>query len=158
MNRKNNKEEIIVPALRNGTVIDHIPSDKLFQVMSLLHLDRLRSEMIFGYNVGSLKMKGHSKSIIKISDRYFSDQELNQLSVICPNVTLNVIHEYEVAEKRQVVMPDELRGIMLCANPKCITNHEPMETRFKVIDKEKGEIRCHYCEKEQHISPENIIK
>jgi aspartate carbamoyltransferase regulatory subunit len=158
MNKKTNKEEIIVPALRNGTVIDHIPSDKLFKVMTLLHLDRLKSQMIFGYNVGSLRMKDRTKSIIKVSDRYFSSQELNQLSVICPNVTLNVIHEYEVVEKRQVVMPDELHGIMKCANPKCITNHEPMETRFKVIDKEKGVIRCHYCEKEQVISPDNIIK
>ena len=73
MGKTNNKQEIMVPALRNGTVIDHIPSDKLFQVMSLLHLDTLKSEMIFGYNVGSLKMKG-GKSIIKVSDRYFSDQ------------------------------------------------------------------------------------
>ena len=55
MNKKTNKEEIIVPALRNGTVIDHIPSDKLFKVMTLLHLDRLKSQMIFGYNVGSLR-------------------------------------------------------------------------------------------------------
>ena len=52
MGKTNNKQEIMVPALRNGTVIDHIPSDKLFQVMSLLHLDTLKSEMIFGYNVG----------------------------------------------------------------------------------------------------------
>ena len=157
MGKTNNKQEIMVPALRNGTVIDHIPSDKLFQVMSLLHLDTLKSEMIFGYNVGSLKMKG-GKSIIKVSDRYFSDQELNQLSVIAPNVTLNVIKEYEVCEKRQVVMPDELHGIVKCANPKCITNHEPTTTRFKVVDKEHGIIRCHYCEKEQTIDPGKLIK
>lgn len=152
-----NKQEIMVPALRNGTVIDHIPSDKLFEVVSLLHLDTLKSEMIFGYNVGSLKMKG-GKSIIKVSDRYFSDQELNQLSVIVPNVTLNVIRDYEVCEKRQVVMPNELKGIVRCANPKCITNHEPMTTRFKVTDKERGIIRCHYCEKEQVIDPTRLIK
>ncbi len=147
----------MVPALRNGTVIDHIPSDKFFQVVSILHLDSLKSEMIFGHNVGSLKMPG-GKSIIKISDRYFSDEELNQISVVVPNVTLNVIKEYEVCEKRQVVLPDELHGIVKCANPKCITNHEPMTTRFKVTDKEKGTIRCHYCEKEQTIDPENLIK
>lgn len=157
MGKNLNKQEIMVPALRNGTVIDHIPSDKLFEVVSLLHLDAMKSEMIFGYNVGSLKMRG-GKSIIKVSDRYFSDQELNQLSVIVPNVTLNVIRDYEVVEKRQVVMPAELKGIVRCANPKCITNHEPMTTRFKVTDKERGTIRCHYCEKEQVIDPTRLIK
>lgn len=156
MTKKINNNEIMVPALRNGTVIDHIPSDKLFEVVSILHLDKIKTEMIFGYNLGSLKMD--TKSIIKVSDKYFSDQELNQLSVVVPNVTLNIIKDYEVVEKREVVMPDELKGIVKCANPKCITNHEPMETRFKVIDKEAGLIRCHYCEKEQVIDPEKIIK
>lgn len=155
---KKNKEEIIVPALRNGTVIDHIPSDRLFQVMSILHLEKIKSPMMIGYNVGSVKMKGQNKSIIKVADRYFSDQELDQLSVIVPNVTLNVIKEYEVCEKRKVVIPDKLIGVVECANPQCITNHEPMTTRFKVIDKEKGIIRCHYCEKEQLVDPSKIIK
>lgn len=153
---KDSKQQIMVPALKNGTVIDHIPTDKLFQVVTLLHLDRMKSEMIFGYNVGSDKM-GH-KSIIKVSDRFFSDEELNQLAVVCPNVTLNVIKNYEVSEKRKVSLPDELRGIVSCANPKCITNHEPMQTRFRVVDKERGIIRCHYCEKEQVIDPAKIIR
>lgn len=153
---KDSKQQIMVPALKNGTVIDHIPTDKLFQVVTLLHLDRMKSEMIFGYNVGSDKMG--RKSIIKVSDRYFSDEELNQLAVVCPNVTLNVIKNYEVSEKRKVSLPDELRGIVSCANPKCITNHEPMQTRFRVVDKERGIIRCHYCEKEQVIDPAKIIR
>jgi len=156
MCKKNVRGEIFVHALRNGTVIDHIPTDKLFAVVSLLHLDKLKNQIIFGYNLDSKKIG--SKSIIKISDKYFSNEELNQLSVLAPNVTLNIVKEYEIIEKHKVVMPDELHGIVKCANPKCITNNEPMQTHFKVVDKQKGIIRCHYCEKEQVINAMRLIR
>ncbi len=67
---------------------------------------------------------------------------------------LNIIRDYEVVEKKEVQMPDELRGIVKCANPKCITNNEPMTTLFHVVDKNEGILKCHYCEKE--LSKENI--
>ena len=156
MCKKNNKGEMFVRALKNGTVIDHIPSDKLFAVVSLLHLDKLKNRIIIGFNLNSEKIG--KKSIIKVSDKYFSSEELNQLSVLAPNVTLNVIKEYEIIEKYKVEMPDELNGIIKCANPKCITNNEPMTTRFKIIDKQKGIIRCLYCEKNQIIDPEKLIR
>lgn len=155
-NKKNNKGEMFVRALKNGTVIDHIPSDKLFAVVSLLHLDKLKNRIIIGFNLNSEKIG--KKSIIKVSDKYFSSEELNQLSVLAPNVTLNIIKEYEIIEKYKVEMPDELNGIIKCANPKCITNNEPMTTRFKIIDKQKGIIRCLYCEKNQIIDPEKLIR
>lgn len=156
MCKKNNKGEMFVRALKNGTVIDHIPSDKLFAVVSLLHLDKLKNRIIIGFNLNSEKLG--KKSIIKVSDKYFSSEELNQLSVLAPNVTLNIIKEYEIIEKYKVEMPDELNGIIKCANPKCITNNEPMTTRFKIIDKQKGIIRCLYCEKNQIIDPEKLIR
>ena len=156
MCKKNNKGEMFVRALKNGTVIDHIPSDKLFAVVSLLHLDKLKNRIIIGFNLNSEKIG--KKSIIKVSDKYFSSEELNQLSVLAPNVTLNIIKEYEIIEKYKVEMPDELNGIIKCANPKCITNTEPMTTRFKIIDKQKGIIRCLYCEKNQIIDPEKLIR
>ena len=156
MCKKNNKGEMFVRALKNGTVIDHIPSDKLFAVVSLLHLDKLKNRIIIGFNLNSEKIG--KKSIIKVSDKYFSSEELNQLSVLAPNVTLNIIKEYEIIEKYKVEMPDELNGIIKCANPKCITNNEPMTTRFKIIDKQKGIIRCLYCEKNQSIDPEKLIR
>ena len=88
-----NKQALQVAALKNGTVIDHIPSEKLFTVVQL--------------------------------------------------------RDYEVVEKKEVRMPDELYGIVKCANPKCITNNEPMPTLFHVIDKDNCIVKCHYCEKEQ---------
>lgn len=146
------KKELQVAALENGTVIDHIPSDKLFTVVSLLDLQHLDSNITIGNNFVSKKLG--KKGIIKIANRFFTDEEINRLSVVAPNMKLNIIRHYEVVEKKAVEMPEELKGIVKCNNPKCITNNEPMTTWFHVIDKKCGIIKCHYCEKEQQI--ENI--
>lgn len=136
-------------------MIDHIPSNKLLAVVSLLHLENVSSPVTVGYNLKSRKMG--KKSLIKIADRYFTDEEINQLSVVSPNVTLCIIKNYDVVEKKQVKMPDELSGIVRCHNPKCITNNEPMRTLFHVVDKEKGIIKCHYCEKEQSLEKAKLV-
>ena len=143
----NEKKELQVAALENGTVIDHIPSEKLFTVVSLLGLEHMSNNITIGFNLESKKLG--KKGIIKIADKFFTDDEINRIAVVAPNVKLNIIRNYEVAEKRELVLPDELIGIVKCANPKCITNNEPMPTRFHVIDKERCIIKCHYCEKEQ---------
>lgn len=150
------REELMVAAIENGTVIDHIPVSKLFEVVRLLHLEDIKaSSIMIGYNLKSKKMV--NKSIIKISDKFFSDSELNQLSVVAPNVSLCIIREYEVVEKKKVVLPDDIRGIVRCGNPKCITNNEPMDTFFHVTDRAKGIIRCRYCEKEQSLEQVRLI-
>ena len=150
------RQELQVAALENGTVIDHIPSSKLFQVISLLHIEELNSSATVGYNLKSKKMG--QKSIIKIADKFFSDDEINQLSVVAPNVTLSTIRDYEVVEKKEVHMPEELIGIVRCDNHKCITNNEPgMDTLFHVVDKEQGTLKCHYCEKTQQIENVKLV-
>ena len=143
----NEKKELQVAALKNGTVIDHIPSEKLFTVVSLLGLEHMSNNITIGFNLESKKLG--KKGIIKIADKFFTDDEINRIAVVAPNVKLNIIRNYEVAEKRELILPNELIGIVKCANPKCITNNEPMPTRFHVIDKDHCVIKCHYCEKEQ---------
>ena len=151
------REALMVAAIENGTVIDHIPSSKLFQVVRLLHLEDVRnSSVMVGYNLQSKKMG--RKSIIKVSDKFFTDAELNTLSVVAPNVTLCIIKDYEVVEKKSVTLPEELRSIVRCNNPKCITNNEPMQTVFHVSDRENGLLRCHYCGKEQHVEDVKVIE
>ena len=137
------EKQLLVAAIENGTVIDHIPSEKLFAVVNLLHLDRMTSAVTIGYNLESKELG--KKSIIKMADKFFTDEELNQLAVICPNLTLCIIHDYEITEKRTVALPDELKGIVKCANPKCITNNEPMKTHFHVHGNERNALKCHYC-------------
>ena len=151
------RQELMVAAIKNGTVIDHIPSNKLFQVVRLLHLEdkNVESEVMIGYNLPSKKMG--NKSIIKISEKFFTDAELNVLSVVAPNVTLCVIRDYEVVEKKRVTLPQEIIGIVKCGNPKCITNNEPMQTVFNVVDKVHGILKCHYCDKEQYIENVELV-
>ena len=144
-----NKKERLLAAIKNGTVIDHIPVEKTFDVVNLLQLQHLSTPVTIGYNLSS-KMVG-TKGIIKVSDKFFTDDEISRLSVVAPNVVLNIIKDYEVVEKKKVETPDELRGIVKCNNPKCITNNEPMDTIFNVIDKEHGILKCHYCDKEQKM-------
>ena len=147
------KKELQVAALENGTAIDHIPSCQLFKVASLLGLDKMDNTITIGNNLHSNKMG--SKGMIKIADKFFKEDEINRIALVAPNVMLNIIRDYEVVEKKTVVLPDELIGLVKCNNPKCITNNEPMATRFHAIDKEKGTIKCHYCERK--INKEDIV-
>lgn len=150
-----NKTERQVAAIKNGTVIDHIPAEKTYQVVNLLQLETLDTPVTIGYNYPSNKIG--RKGIIKVSDKFFTDEEISRLSVVAQDVVLNIIHDYEVVEKKTVKTPDELRGIVKCNNPKCITNNEPMNTVFHVVNKEKGIIKCHYCDKEQFIEKVELV-
>ena len=150
-----NKTERQVAAINNGTVIDHIPAEKTYQVVNLLQLETLDTPVTIGYNYPSNKIG--RKGIIKVSDKFFTDEEISRLSVVAQNVVLNIIHDYEVVEKKTVKTPDELRGIVKCNNPKCITNNEPMNTVFHVVNKEKGILKCHYCDKEQFIEKVELV-
>ena len=117
------RQELLVAALESGTVIDHIPSSKLFEVVNLLHLEQMKTSITVGYNLKSKKM-GH-KSIIKIAGKFFSDEEL--------------------------------KGIVKCANPKCITNNEPMKTYFHAVPGKEGVLRCHYCNKEVDLDHVKLV-
>ena len=133
-----NKTERQVAAIKNGTVIDHIPAEKTYQVVNLLQLETLDTPVTIGYNYPSNKIG--RKGIIKVSDKFFTDEEISRLSVVAQNVVLNIIHDYEVVEKKTVKTPDELRGIVKCNNPKCITNNEPMNTVFHVVNKDRKSV------------------
>ena len=150
-----NKNEMLVAAIKNGTVIDHIPTEKTYQVVNLLGLENLSTPVTIGYNYRSKKLK--RKGIIKAEDKFFTDEEISRLSVVAPNIVLNIIKDYEVVAKKPVVTPNDLSGIVKCNNPKCITNNEPMRTLFHVTDKENGIFKCHYCEKEQNIDKVELV-
>ena len=77
------------------------------------------------------------------------------LYLVAPNANINVIRNYEIVDKHRVSLPDEIVDIVKCGNPKCISNNEPMSTRFHVVDRENRVIRCHYCERE--VSGDDII-
>ena len=152
---KNNKQALQVSALCNGTVIDHIPADKLFAVVNLLEIPKMSNNVTIGYNLESKKLG--KKGLIKISDRFFTDDEINKISVIAPNIVLNTIRDYNVVEKREVKMPDEIHNIIKCNNLNCITNNEPMATHFYVANRETHTLKCRYCEKEVSLDDINLL-
>ena len=141
------KKELQVSAVENGTVIDHIPAEKLFDVINVLGIQNLENTVTFGYNLISSKLG--KKGIIKIWDKFLKDDEINKLALVAPTAKINIIKDFEVAEKKAVMVPEHVEGIVKCVNPKCITNNEPMATLFHVTDKDNCIVKCHYCEKEQ---------
>jgi len=147
------KKELQVAAIENGTAIDHIPSENLFKVASLLELEKMDHRITIGNNLISKKMG--SKGVIKIADKFFEEDEINRIALVAPNVVLNIIRDYEVIEKKYISLPERIVGIVKCNNPKCITNNEPMLSRFDVIDREHVTLKCHYCERK--INKENIL-
>lgn len=143
---------MLVAAIENGTVIDHIPSGKTYQVAQLLKLADLETPVTIGYNFPSKKLE--KKGLIKVENKWFTDEEISRLSVVAPNIVLNIIRNFEVVEKKTVRTPDEIRGIVKCNNPKCVTNNEPMRTHFHVAN---GILTCHYCEMEQDINKVELV-
>lgn len=140
---KNNILE--VSAIKDGTVIDHIPAENLFMVINILRLEKIKETITFGTNFLSKKLG--KKAIIKLSNVFFKDNDINRIALVAPEAKLNIIKDYKVVEKRVVEVPDEIQGIIKCVNPKCITNHERIVTKFLVVDKKKIKLRCNYCEK-----------
>ena len=146
-------KQLVVSALENGTVLDHIPADNVYKALDLLGLKDIDNQITIGINLNS-KAQGR-KGIIKIENRFFEDEELGKLALIAPMATVNVIRDFKVVEKKKVELPKEVIGIAKCRNPKCVTNHQPVKTWFKTIDNgNEISLLCHYCEKitdQKHI-------
>ena len=138
-------KQLSVSAIENGTVIDHVPAKNLFKVIQILGLDKIENQITFGTNLESKKLG--RKAIIKISELFFKDEDINKIALVAPDAKLNIIRGYEVVEKKVVEVPDVITGIARCMNPKCITNYEHVTTRFRVIAKKNVALKCHYCEK-----------
>lgn len=140
-------KKLQVSAIENGSVIDHIPASRLFDVINILSLNIYENQITFGTNLESKRLG--RKAIIKVSDRFFQPDEINKIALFAPDATLIVIRDFKVVEKKKVELPDELKGYVKCVNPNCITTHESIPTHFKVIKKPDMDVQlsCHYCEK-----------
>ncbi|RLD31600.1 MAG: aspartate carbamoyltransferase regulatory subunit [Bacteroidetes bacterium] len=152
MNTK--RTELKVSAIRNGTVIDHIPSENVFQVFKILNLDNTSRQVYFGTNLDSKKYG--KKGIIKISNKYFENEEISKIAIVAPTATIIEIKDYDVTKKGKVTLPENINNIVKCFNPKCVTNHQNVPTSFRVIEDHKGKMKllCKYCEKT--MGQENI--
>lgn len=141
------KKELAVAALRNGTVIDHIPPRAVFRIVEMLGLSNETGAITIGNNLPSERFG--LKGIIKVSDREFELEDINRIALVAPSAIINTIRDYEVVSKVTVELPDEIMGLVTCPNPKCITRNEPMPSHFhKVLTDGHTRLRCHYCEHE----------
>jgi aspartate carbamoyltransferase regulatory subunit len=139
------RKELKVNAIENGTVIDHIPTHSVFQVINILGLNECDNQILFGTNLESKKYG--KKGIIKVSGRYFDPDDVNKIALVAPIATLIEIKNFKVVEKKHVSIPDEVNTFVKCVNPNCITNHEDVTTKFRVTDKKEVKLMCEYCEK-----------
>ena len=154
---KNNKSELKIKAIENGTVIDHITANKALHILKILELpDAETRNVTVAMNVSSGEIG--RKDIVKIENRELDHEELNQVALIAPKATINIIRNYEPVKKDKIILPDKISSIIKCTNPKCITNYEnePITPLFNVINKYPPVVRCHYCE--NLIKTEDIDK
>ena len=139
------KIERKIPAIKDGSVIDHIPSRDTFRIMRVLDPQEFIHPISVTLNLESKKMG--KKGVIKIDTRILTKNEVNKIAILAPYATVSIIKNYEVVEKIQVKIPSELVGIINCTNPICVTNKEEVRTNFKVIREDPVEVKCHYCER-----------
>ncbi|KZX14983.1 aspartate carbamoyltransferase regulatory chain [Methanobrevibacter cuticularis] len=140
------KPEMKVEAIKNGTVIDHIAANKSLHVLKILNLPNGDTNVTIAMNVSSHAAK--RKDIVKIENRELDSSELDQISLIAPDATINIIRDYDVVAKDKVHFMKELNSIIKCSNPKCITNtKEPINSKFYLLKTSPILLRCHYCER-----------
>jgi aspartate carbamoyltransferase regulatory subunit len=135
-----------VLAIKNGTVIDHIPAGKALRIINILKLQNFENVITIGKNLPS---KTHGKKdIIKIENLELNSDQVNQVALIAPLAKINIIKNYQVIKKFKVAVPEVLVDIVTCPNPKCVTNKEQGGTKFlTVFKKNKFQLKCHHCER-----------
>lgn len=151
-----NKMAKQIEFIQNGTVIDHIKAGEALKVLEILklveHIQKGRCKVMIGCNFESARIG--VKDIIKISNGYLTQRELNQISLLAPNASISVIRNYKIVDKYQLSIEEEIQNVIACNNAGCITNHESMPTRFYNLNSDLLEFQCHYCE--MIIEKENI--
>ena len=135
-----------VAAIKDGTVIDHLPSGSAIIILQLLKLFPGRHRISLGLNFNSASMG--FKDLIKIENRYLTEKEAHDIAVFAPQATINTIKNYQLTSKISAKLPAIVERILVCPNLRCITNCESVDTLFSIEEhKQKVMLRCHFCEK-----------
>ena len=140
------KRELKVKSIKNGTVIDHIKQNRASNILSMLNLPDDETTIMVAINVESSHMD--KKDIIKIESRELSEEEVDKLALLAPQASVNIIRNYEIVNKYNLHLTDEITDVVNCSNPNCISNSdEPIQHKFYLQSKEPVLLRCHYCER-----------
>lgn len=151
-------KEFKVTPIKNGTVIDHITCNMALKVLSILGITEGGVNSTVSVLMHVPSGKANWKDVVKIEDRELDAKEVDKIALIAPFATINIIRNYNVAEKHRVKLPDCVKGIVKCSNLNCITNlKEPVESRFEVISYDPPNLKCWYCEREIEDISEHIV-
>ncbi len=132
-----------IDSIKNGVVIDHIKAGKSMELYRFLNLESLDSQVAIIKNAPSKKMG--RKDIIKIDGKI--EPDLDILGYIDPDITVNIIKDGALAEKKHLELPERIINVIKCKNPRCITSTEQeIKHVFRLADRNKREYRCIYCE------------
>lgn len=153
--RNGKMQTLEVSAIEEGTVIDHLPSEKVLKIVAALDVDRDNCVTI-GLNLQSKKKE--KKGIIKIAGRELQEAELNKIAVLAPEVTVNTIKGYVVVKKKKIVLRNIEPNTISCPNPNCITNHQNIPTKYIIVEKQPLKLRCYFCERSLNDDEINFNK
>ncbi|KII77535.1 aspartate carbamoyltransferase regulatory subunit [Vibrio renipiscarius] len=138
--------QLQVEAIKNGTVIDHIPAQIGIKVLKLFSMHKSNQRVTVGLNLPSSAL-GH-KDLIKIENVFVSEEQASKLALYAPHATVNQIEDYQVVRKLALELPEQVTGVFECPNSNCITHGEPVDSSFKVFAKNNDvRLKCKYCEK-----------
>lgn len=138
--------QLQVEAIKNGSVIDHIPANVGIKVLKLFKMHKTNQRVTVGLNLPSSALG--AKDLIKIENIFISEDQANQLALYAPKATVNQIENYEVVKKLTLSMPEQINAIFKCPNTNCITHGEPVDSSFNVRTKNDDvQLKCKYCEK-----------
>ena len=135
---------INVSKLKKGIVLDHIQAGQGYKIFTQLGLDKLDDVVVLMRNVDSTKMG--KKDLIKIETDDL-DLNLDVLGLISPSITVNYISDGKAVERKHLVLPEKVTGILKCKNPRCISQVEDVgDITFTLVDEETKEYACEYCD------------
>ncbi len=152
------KSQLQVEAIKNGSVIDHIPAGQGINILKLFHFLDNNNRITVGFNLPS-QAYGH-KDIIKVENVILTTSQTNQLALFAPNATVNIIEDFKVVEKRNLTLPEHITEVFKCPNSNCITHVEEYAVSdFRIINNNgRIQLKCKYCERvfNKEIIIENI--
>jgi len=153
------KKSMKVTPIRNGIVIDHITPGRGIIVLDILGLPDLDHGSVVSAVMNVPTKQGRRKDIIKIEEKHLDSHELDLISLIAPDATINIIENTVVVRKYRVQLPSKVRGIVRCVNPNCITNQrEPVEPCFNLVSRDPVVLKCDYCERKLEDIVGHIIR
>ena len=155
------REKLMVAAIENGTVIDHIANGQALNVLKILGVNEnsIDSSISIGMHVRTAHNEQRWKDIVKLEDRELDAVSVSKIALIAPDATISIIRDYYVAEKTPVKLGDSVVGLVRCSNPNCITNKsEPVTPKFIVEARNPPRLRCIYCDRDLTNVSDNLLR